>query len=49
MSSNIKHLMTVADLDAFPNDDGKRDELISPLLPGLVLKVNEVFKFPGRR
>ena len=28
MASNIKHLMTVADLDAFPNDDGKRYELI---------------------
>src|SRR6185369_15808934 len=27
MASNIKHLMTVADLDAFP-DDGKRYELI---------------------
>ena len=28
MASNIKHLMTVADLDAFPDDDGKRYELI---------------------
>jgi len=28
MVSNIKHLMTVADLDAFPDDDGKRYELI---------------------
>ena len=28
MASNIKHLMTVADLDAFPHDDGKRYELI---------------------
>jgi Uma2 family endonuclease len=28
MFSNIKHLMTVADLDAFPDDDGKRYELI---------------------
>jgi Uma2 family endonuclease len=28
MASNIKHLMTVADLDALPDDDGKRYELI---------------------
>jgi Uma2 family endonuclease len=28
MASNIKHLMTVADLDAFPDDDGNRYELI---------------------
>jgi Uma2 family endonuclease len=28
MASNIKHLMTVADLDAFPDDDGKHYELI---------------------
>jgi Uma2 family endonuclease len=28
MASNIKHLMTVADLDAFPDDDGMRYELI---------------------
>lgn len=28
MFTNIKHLMTVADLDAFPDDDGKRYELI---------------------
>jgi Uma2 family endonuclease len=28
MASNIKHLMTVADLSAFPDDDGKRYELI---------------------
>ena len=28
MASNIKHLMTVADLDAFPDDDGRRYELI---------------------
>jgi len=28
MALNIKHLMTVADLDALPDDDGKRYELI---------------------
>jgi Uma2 family endonuclease len=28
MASNIKHLMTVADLEAFPDDDGNRYELI---------------------
>lgn len=28
MASNMKHLMTVADLDAFPDDDGNRYELI---------------------
>jgi len=28
MASNIKHLMTVADLDALPDDNGKRYELI---------------------
>src|SRR5689334_5675453 len=28
MASNIKHLMTVADLDALPDDDGNNYELI---------------------
>ena len=28
MASNIKHLITVADLDALPDDDGNRYELI---------------------
>ena len=38
MASNIKHLMTVADLDAS-----------SLLFPGLQLKLSDIFKFPQRR
>ena len=53
MASNIKHLMTVADLDAFPDDDGKRYELIegelfvscAPGLPHQLVLANLVAKF----
>jgi Uma2 family endonuclease len=53
MASNIKHLMTVADLDAFPDDDGKRYELIegelfvscAPGLPHQLVLSNLIAKF----
>lgn len=52
MASNIKHLMTVADLDAFP-DDGNRYELIegelfvscAPGLPHQLVLTNLVTEF----
>jgi Uma2 family endonuclease len=53
MASNINHLMTVADLDAFPDDDGKRYELIegelfvscAPGLPHQLVLANLVTEF----
>lgn len=53
MASNIKHLMTVADLDAFPDDDGKRYELIegelfvscAPGLPHQLVLANLITEF----
>ena len=53
MASNIKHLMTVADLDAFPDDDGKRYELIegelfvscAPGLPHQLVLTNLITRF----
>jgi len=53
MASNIKHLMTVADLDAFPDDDGKRYELIegelfvscAPGLPHQLVLAKLITKF----
>ena len=53
MASNIKHLMTVADLDAFPDDDGKRYELIegelfvssAPGLPHQLVLTNLITEF----
>src|ERR1051326_6357523 len=53
MASNIKHLMTVADLDALPDDDGNRYELIegelyvstAPGLPHQLVLVNLLAAF----
>jgi hypothetical protein len=44
MTSRIEHLMTIADLEAFPDDDGNRYELIEGELfvscsPGLTHKI----------
>ena len=45
MASRIEPLLTVADIDAFPEDDGNRYELIdtSTILPGFQLPVSAIF------